>query len=360
MKKEGVSTIIGIDFDLSGNQAKYNRASNIAAQFATDLERLSEDSEEYAAKSKEYTNALKEQLAAAQALTKEKDVESSIRALFGNISDEDYATIRKTFDLYNGELTVSSEKVEALNDDQTNLLKTQIAGLQTLAEKQKEVYDQMYEVAEQLAQNDIDNQTKAIEAQIETLEARKEAYEDYFNELDALQDEEDNAETHDSLVKQIAALSGALDGQSKSKIKELQAELEDLKEEELQNQRERQQDAILDSIDNETEELNTQLDNLNESLNKLMEEYLSNSDLLQPSATNYATSTADTVNTTTSTPNTSASTATSQSSGAGNLTIGSMNLNLVSEDGKTINGSQLVDAIVKVLKQYGITVDTKQ
>lgn len=356
MEAEGISTVMGIDFDLTGEKAAYNWKANIAGQLATELEYLDKSSAEYKAKSKEYINALREQVEASKALA--KDVEPNIRTLFGGIEDEDYQAIRASFTLANGELSMISDAYSKLTKDQQDMFKTQVTNLQSLAESHKEAYDQMCADAETLAQAEIDQQTAVLEAQIEALEERRDAYENYFNELDNLQEEEENAETHDSLVNQIAALSGALDGQSKAKIKELQSELEDLKEEELQNQRERQQDALLDSIDNETEKLNKQMETLNDSLSKLMAEYLPNL-TSQPSAVEYGSNVASTVANTTGSPNTNTNTATSSGSGAGSLTIGSIALNLTTTDGKTVDGSQLVEALTDVLKQYGITVNQK-
>lgn len=225
-----------------------------------------EGSDEYNTKLGERDAAIKEHLKSIQAQLDDED-ESQLKKFFGDI--EGYDDIRNAFEIINGQVIINAENYEKLTDTQKAALQLQYGNLVDYAEKQKDLADEEQELYVELAQSYIDQQTRIKEAEIEALEARKEALEKYFEEVDALEEAEDRVTEHDSLVKQIAALTGALDGTSKSKIKELQAELETLKEEEIAAQKESQRDALLSSIETDIDALNTDIDKLSNSIYEL-------------------------------------------------------------------------------------------
>lgn len=179
-------------------------------------------------------------------------------------------------EVINGELFVDMGKIKKNNilsdlelsqlDDSLDDIKSHIAT----------VYEGTYEIAKNLAQAYIDEQVDATQAIIDELDKRKEAYENYFDELDSLDEEEERASNKDSIVQQIEALTGALDSSSKSKIKDLQQQLKDLQDEELDAQRQKQRDALTASLDKQTEKLNNNITNLNNSLGKLTEQLIKN------------------------------------------------------------------------------------
>lgn len=195
--------------------------------------------------------------------------ESQLDKIFGTsdaFTADDLAAVKSAFDIINGEIVINAKEYDDLSSAQRAALHSQMEALEEYAKKQKELTDEQIEGYQTLAQAHIDEQTRMREAEIEALEERKAALEQYFSEVDALDAEADRAERHDSLVTQIAALTGALDGSSKSKIKELQAELRQLQEEELQAQKERQREALYQSIDTHVENLNEAITKLSESL----------------------------------------------------------------------------------------------
>lgn len=113
---------------------------------------------------------------------------------------------------------------------------------------------------------------------INQLNERKDAYEQYFEELDALEEEETRAQNKDSIVKQMSSLVGALDSSSKSKLKDLKKQLQDLQNEELESQKQKQRDALTESIDTQTKKLNSNLETMKNTLDQLIEAIINNTD----------------------------------------------------------------------------------
>lgn len=120
-----------------------------------------------------------------------------------------------------------------------------------------------------------DDETNSL---IDQLDERKEAYEDYFNELDALEEEQTREQNKDSIVKQMSSLVGALDSSSKSKLKDLKKQLQDLQNEELESQKQKQRDALTESIEAQTKKLNENLDTMKKTLDDLIEAIMNNTD----------------------------------------------------------------------------------
>ena len=264
MDENGLAISLNVQID-DQSMAYYKQLTNEAEAFDQKLQRINEDSEEY-------LDLLKEQANIYSNLSQESFYmldrnENDLRALFGDkINDDDYGKIREVFTFKNGVLIEDASKIEKLTEKQAAAYKLAREGLVEYGETQKEYYDKAVEYATKAAEAQIAAATREKEAQIKAFEERKAALEQYFSEVDALDAEADRAEQHDSLVTQIAALTGALDGSSKSKIKELQAELRQLQEEELQAQKERQRDALYQNIDTHIENLNTEIEDLNSNL----------------------------------------------------------------------------------------------
>lgn len=105
---------------------------------------------------------------------------------------------------------------------------------------------------------------------IDEIELRKEQYEEYFELMDTQAEEQERAASKDSIVKQISALTGAMDGSSKSKLKDLQKQLADLQDEEVEAQKQKQRDALTASLDKQAEQLNNRLDTISNSLPELI------------------------------------------------------------------------------------------
>lgn len=271
LSQGGLASLADVDFDFSKTSNEYNKGKAYLEQYNDELDKLVEGTDEYNAKLAERDAAARSH---AETVNKLIDDGSELRALFGeseSFTETDYNAVRDTFEFVNGQLIIDADKFEKLTETQKAALKSQVKNLEEYGKKQKDYADELTEVYETLAQSQIDAEKRAAQAQIDELEKRKEALEAYFNEIDALDEESDRATQKDSLVTQIAALTGALDGSSKSKIKELQQQLRNLQEEELQAQKQNQRDALLKTIDDEVERLNNVIDNLSDKLHEYTE-----------------------------------------------------------------------------------------
>ena len=264
MEDNGFAISLNVQLD-DPKLTAYKELVAQAEEFDKRLGRVNETSEEY-------TQLLLDQVDIYENLVKESlkmmdDADNTgLKAIFGNIAEDDFKAIMGAIRIENGMLIEDAEALADLNEDQIGLYKMSKEQLAEYAKNEQEYYDKAVEYATKAAEAQIAAATREKEAQIEAFEERKAALEQYFSEVDALDAETDRAERHDSLVTQIAALTGALDGSSKSKIKELQAELRQLQEEELQAQKERQRDALYQSIDTHVENLNKEIEDLNSKL----------------------------------------------------------------------------------------------
>ena len=113
----------------------------------------------------------------------------------------------------------------------------------------------------------LEDQQEALE---ESLEKRKEAYEKYFESINQEEEDEDYEEQADQLISNLSKLGSSTDASSVKQTKELEKQLEDLEEERLKELRERAQEAVLENMDKEVEEINEKFDKLLESNQALL------------------------------------------------------------------------------------------
>lgn len=269
MDENGIAISLNVTLD-DAQTSQYKKTKAELEAITDELDRLTEGTDEYNAKLQEQHDKYVQLVKDVNAYVHDKDQQTeALNKIFGTseeLTQEDVDAIIASFDIVNGELIENAEAMQKLNETQLTAYKLVKEQIQDYAKTQKEYSDEAIEAAQNAAQIEIDLETAKRQAQVEELEKRKEALQAYFDEIDAVQEEEDRATQHSSLVNQIAALTGALDGTSKSKIKELQQELNSLKEEELQAQKERQREALLASIDNEIDTLSSSIDTLSEKL----------------------------------------------------------------------------------------------
>lgn len=103
------------------------------------------------------------------------------------------------------------------------------------------------------------------EALTESLEKRRDAYEKYFEAINQEEEDEDYEEQADQLINNLSKLGSSTDASSLKQTKELEKQLEDLEEERLKELRERAQEAVLENMDKEVEEINEKFDKLLEN-----------------------------------------------------------------------------------------------
>ena len=112
---------------------------------------------------------------------------------------------------------------------------------------------------------------KQQEALSESLDKRREAYESYFDAINQQQEDEDYQEQSDRLVENLSKLSTSTDMASQKQAKELQQQLEELEKERQQTLRERAQEAVINNIDKEVEDINDKFTKLLDNSQLLLE-----------------------------------------------------------------------------------------
>jgi oligoendopeptidase F len=96
----------------------------------------------------------------------------------------------------------------------------------------------------------------------ESLNKRKEAYEKYFEAINAQESDEDYQEKSNDLIAKISQLSSSTDASSKKQAAELTQQLEELETERQKELRERAQEAVLNNLDNEVKNISDKFDEL--------------------------------------------------------------------------------------------------
>lgn len=174
-------------------------------------------------------------------------------------------------DIFNLETGIDSELVDNLDKDSKGIIQQNVKFLEDILNQNQDYADEVWDNWETLFESYTEKLNAETEELIEQLEARKEAYEKYFDELDAMQEEEEYEQSRDSIIQQLQALSGGQDAASKQKIKELQEELNTLNKEQLDAQTQAQRDALLAEMETEIETQNELLDSIDTYLGQLLE-----------------------------------------------------------------------------------------
>lgn len=274
-------------------------ATDYAQQHRNALEGLNEELEYLDINSAEYLDALRERNDLITTTLKDgadrlvKIKEETDDTLRVKSEDENYGwllqytggddSLSELVKFENGVAQINYEILNSLNltEEQRNAMlayiSTSISHLNELAEEEKDINDQRREDAEALAQSMIDSEAKVLEAQIESLEKRKEAYEEYFDKIDALEEEEERTATMNDIAKQLSALAGGSDAATNSLRKDLMSQMDDLRKEEEEARKEAAREALIESIDDQIENTNEKLDTLNDSINKVVQAILATS-----------------------------------------------------------------------------------
>ena len=100
------------------------------------------------------------------------------------------------------------------------------------------------------------------EALKDSLDKRKEAYQDYFDAINQTEEDEDYEEQAQTLITNISKLGSTTNAAASSQRKELVKQLEELEKERLKELRERAQEQVLDNMDTTIDEINDKFDEL--------------------------------------------------------------------------------------------------
>ena len=100
------------------------------------------------------------------------------------------------------------------------------------------------------------------EQEKELLENRKDSYQNYFDSVDALEEEQERSKSRDDVINQLSALSGGVGSNTKARQKELLQQLEDLNREEEEARKEAAREAVIDSIESHITDIDKNIDEL--------------------------------------------------------------------------------------------------
>lgn len=187
-------------------------------------------------------------------------------------SDAMKEDIKQTLKWIDTELSVEEAKVgEARNEAYINQLKkwrSQVEDQTNFFRADLEFLIEQEQAQLNIYKDFLEKQQEQLE---EALDKRKQAYEDYFEAINQQQENDDYQEQSDKLVANLSKLSTSTDMASQKQAKELKQQLEELEKERQQTLRERAQEAVMNSIDQEVEDINDKFDKLLDNSQLLLE-----------------------------------------------------------------------------------------
>lgn len=206
--------------------------------------------------------------AASQAAKEKNEIRQTIQKILGEYD----------FEIINGDIYFKNKNgvIQSLSTLPLDIQRTFSAVPEALLEAFAKAEDVENDYAKSMAEDYINIKTEQLEKEKELLEEKKQAYQDYYDKMDALEEQSERIANKEDIIKQIAALSGGIDGASKSRIKELQQQLSDLEKEEEEARKEEMRNAILDNLDDQAEDLDKDIKKLDESVGLLIRTILAN------------------------------------------------------------------------------------
>lgn len=231
-----------------------------------DMSLMAEGSEEYISAQQELISLYGKEITATQ-----DQIDKKIEDATEFIGEKYKDVFIKTANGYEVNMKEFNKLTE---DQQTDVMALYKEHIFTINKELAELNSALIEGAKAAADERIkilENETNKIN---DELEARKTAYEDYFDKLDSLEEEKDTEQSRESLIKQISALTGGADAASKSKLKDLRQQLNDLNEEALETQRQAQRDAAIEEIDKSIEDNTARIEDLTEKIYSVVRQQL--------------------------------------------------------------------------------------
>lgn len=96
----------------------------------------------------------------------------------------------------------------------------------------------------------------------ESLNKRKDAYKNYFNEINQAQEDSDYEEKSSQMMTNLSKIGSTTNAASNMQRADLENQLKELEKDHLEDLRQRAQDAILDNIDSQIDEISKKFDDL--------------------------------------------------------------------------------------------------
>lgn len=178
-----------------------------------------------------YTDTIKQTINATEEIEYQNEL---IQEKFGKSADHYYETV-------GGVVRITQAARDELNSIQIEALEDFINIIQA---QNNIILDSLFKLRDQ-----------EIKIEKDKLDRLKKIYEDYFKDLDRLEEKRDRKQSREDIIKQLQRLEGATDEMSKKKAKDLKASLIKMEEDGAKKDREEGRKALLDSMN--TDELET-------------------------------------------------------------------------------------------------------
>lgn len=271
----GISAILGGEVKNAWEEfhtnMEYNRRKAQLESERKKLRFMIIDSDEYNKQIKEIKVANKElidsNMATQERLIKEMDKQHD--------GWEEY------IEFIDGVAVLTEEAEELKGTDEFNALAFTLSNIIELGTNLNELQEERIELSREYLELELESQKKIKEAAIEGLRERKEAAAEYFNELDKLDQKEEREQDREDLITRIAALSGATDGASLKRMRDLQKQLDDIDKAELREKREEIRNALIENIDEQIGDIEDAIKNMSDDLIRSLGEIDLNLDNLE-------------------------------------------------------------------------------
>ena len=275
MEEQGITYALDVKLDLDVKSNINKRLDQELELNKQEMDLLSEGTEEYK-KALEKRNDILSQKVNNNIDLIDKD-KSKLRELFGEkVSNEDYKAITGAFDIVNGKIITNTDAFNKLTREQKDYYRASFSFIEQYAEEQKNANDEIYDSAKELAENLIGIEKQKFNSLKDELEKKQELYGDYWEKIDALEEEQNNNTKRDSLLNQLSALAGGSGSATNALRKDLLNQIEDLNAEQIKAQKEAQRNALTQKIDDEVESIDNKMDVLDQSLKDIVTAIINN------------------------------------------------------------------------------------
>ena len=190
--------------------------------------------------------------ALSQSEALQKDVQERIKIINSQLAIEE---ARSEKDRNEFMIQYLKDQLNMLQDEE-NFYKASLDIRIDLEKKQLDIYKEYLQ--------------KQQDALTDALEKRKDAYQEYFDAINQEEEDEEYEKQANLLATNLSKLASSDNATSKQQTKELEKQLQNLEEERLEELRQRAQEAVLQNLDDQVEEINKKFDKLLESNQNLL------------------------------------------------------------------------------------------
>ena len=191
-----------------------------------------------------------------QALKNSKSLQDDVAAQIKTINSQLAIEEARVGDARNEALIQYLKDQKAILEDTNNLYKASLDVRLDQEKKQLDIYKEYLK--------------KQQEALTKALEDRKDAYSKYFEAVNQEAEDEEYEDKANLLATNLSKLATSDNAASKQQTKELEKQLQELENERLKELRQRAQEAVLENLDDQVEEINKKFDKLLENNQNLL------------------------------------------------------------------------------------------